>query len=162
MRHPLRATGLALSLIGLACSGLDDISNDDPYEYEPVAEEPATQEEEVSAFNIQVGDCFQNVNGTTVTDLTVVPCSQPHDNEAYHTFDVRMPSFDEAKIEQKSEKICVVEFQKYVGKDYDSSQYYAAWMTPTAGSWANGDREVICILNQEGTPMTGSAKGTGL
>jgi hypothetical protein len=164
MRHPLRFVGLSTALIGLACSGLEET-------FEEVAEGlddgPAMDDgpetvagQDVSAFSIKSGDCFQDVDGETVTELTVVPCTQAHDNETFKTFDVSMGSYNEAGIEAESESTCVGAFESYVGLDYDSSKFTVAWMTPTLGSWAGGDREVICIL-YDSVPMTGSAKGSG-
>lgn len=44
----------------------------------------------VDAFAIQVGDCFDDQSGFSdeVSDVPGVPCSVPHDNEVYATFDL--------------------------------------------------------------------------
>jgi len=161
MRHPLRTLGLASALIGLACSGLED----EEYEYEePIFDEvepavaagPAGQD--ISAFSMSPGDCFQDSTETTVTDLEVVPCAQAHDNEVFYKFDVSQKSFDEDAIEAEASDVCNTKFADYVGIAYPDSKYQTMWMTPTLGSWtAAGDREVVCVLYDEG-PMTGTAR----
>lgn len=44
----------------------------------------------VSAFEVRVGDCFDDgaFENTEVQELPAIPCSQPHDNEIYATFDI--------------------------------------------------------------------------
>ena len=141
----------------LACSGLEDL--DLPETNDNKGSNGASPEEH-DVFNMRVGMCFQDVTGDTVADLPVVDCSQAHDNEVYHLFDVSLSSFSEAGIEAEAERECIRAFEDYVNLAYPESRYIAAWLTPTMDSWQQGDREVICILYDE-KPITGSVRNSG-
>jgi hypothetical protein len=51
----------------------------------------------------------------------------------------------------------------YVAIDYQSSIYWITSVTPSAQTWEDGDRQIVCALKlgEEGEEMTGSAEGTG-
>ena len=54
----------------------------------------------VSAFQIRVGDCFDDAGifgegDATVSDVPALPCAEPHDNEVYAVFDVNLAKFPE-------------------------------------------------------------------
>ena len=159
VKHSLWFLGLSTALLGLACAGLEeDAGLKSPGE--PSSEGAST---EVSAFSLKIGDCFQDTVGETISDLPVVSCDSPHDNEVYHIFDVQLQGYDEAVVDETARTTCTDAFQAYVGRDFDNSKYYNAWMTPTKESWNLGsDREVICILYEAEQQMVGSARGTGL
>ena len=68
-------------------------------------------------------------------------------NEVYYLFD--MPSGDfpgSSAIEAQAINGCLDAFEPYVGKEYDTSMLGVLWLTPTAGSWDEGDREIVCHL----------------
>jgi len=57
------------------------------------------EEGTLDAFSLRVGDCTNNQgDADEVLSVLAVPCSKPHDNEFYHSFDVSHPEFpgDEA------------------------------------------------------------------
>jgi hypothetical protein len=120
--------------------------------------------EDVSVFDIEVGDCWNDPEAGSDTEtqtVPVVPCDQPHDNEVYHLFDLTLDEYDSAAIEEEGSPICESTFEEYVGSDYDTSLLYYSAFTPTAESWEAGDREVICYL-YDGTnnePLEGSMEG---
>jgi hypothetical protein len=47
--------------------------------------------------------------------------------------------------------------------DYQSSIHWITSVTPSAQTWEDGDRQIVCALKlgEEGEEMTGSAEGTG-
>ena len=163
-RSALARAGLGLVLFMVAACSDDDSASRD--------ESGAIEEEgNVGAFDIEVGDCFDDPEdldlGTqqTVVDLAAVPCDEPHDNEAYFKFELAgeddaFPGED-AVTEQGSER-CLEEFEPFVGIDYESSELDAdPYLRPTAESWEQGDREIVCVVyNADLSPMTGSAKGS--
>jgi hypothetical protein len=56
--------------------------------------------------------------------------------------------------------LCVAEFEAYVGLSYPESALEVFPITPTQGSWDNGDREIICALyNLDLSKLTGSMQG---
>ena len=73
----------------------------------------------LDAFQIQLGDCFDDPDAYAdeFSSLPGVPCSEPHDNEAYAVFDLTMSSYPDYDIAEISEASCVDRFPRYVGRD---------------------------------------------
>jgi hypothetical protein len=136
---------------------------------EPSAEESAEADpgEEVSVFDIEAGDCF-SADGDEIQSVLVVDCEQPHVYEAYHLFD-HDAGPDEAypgddAMTDFADTGCRPPFEEFVDHDYDTSIWYISWLTPSADTWAEGDREIVCAVNQqdeseEPIEVTGSAEG---
>jgi hypothetical protein len=121
----------------------------------------------VDAFQMRVGDCFND--GSTFDDSEVnsvpgVPCSEPHDNEVYAVYDVTAQSFPGDAIAEMAHEGCVERFEAFVGKDYDSSSLDIATLYPSRESWnGQNDREVVCaVYDIELSKLTGSVKGLRL
>lgn len=119
-----------------------------------------------NVFELAVGDCFDDSSGTDteLSDVPVVDCAEPHDNEVFFTFDMADGDFpgDDA-ILAEAESRCLPAFEDYVGLDYASSQLDIFPITPTEGSWSNGDREVICALyDLDLAKLEGSMQGSGI
>ncbi|HUQ50686.1 MAG TPA: septum formation family protein, partial [Gammaproteobacteria bacterium] len=121
----------------------------------------------VNAFQMRVGDCFDD--GSTFTDDEVdhvpgVPCAQPHDNEVYAVFDVGMTSFPGEQMGDLAQQACIERFEAFVGKDYESSSLDVASLYPTSESWhGQNDREVICaVYDLEQKKLAGTVKGLRL
>ena len=121
----------------------------------------------VDAFAMHVGDCFNDQMRLTedVSDVPGVPCSEPHDNEVFATFDLASDvwSGDERVIEL-AEAGCMEHFEGYVGATYDESVLMVTSLTPTQGSWNQiEDREVVCVTyHMEDEKLTNSVRNTGM
>ena len=120
----------------------------------------------VDAFNVQVGDCFNDTNTfeDEVSSVPGVPCSDPHDNEAFAVFDVTIEDYlGEDSMYELSYGSCMTHFEAFVGKDYDSSTLEITTMYPSAESWQQNDREVVCaVFDMDANQLVGSAAGSGL
>lgn len=120
---------------------------------------------EGNVFELAVGDCFDNAEGSDaeVSDVPIVDCAEPHDNEVFHSFEAAEGDFpgDDALVEQ-AEAECLPAFAEYVGAEYADSTLDIFPITPTSGSWENGDREVICALyDVDLEKLEGSMQGSG-
>ena len=120
----------------------------------------------VDAFQVQVGDCFYDTSESVdeVSSVPGVPCSDPHDNEAFAVFDVSVgeyPGGDE--MGTLAYDSCLTRFESFVGRDYQSSTLEITTMYPSSGSWIENDREVICaVYDVDQNKLIGSAEGRGL
>ena len=113
-------------------------------------------------LSLDVGTCFDDPESfSAVTEVPVIDCSEPHDNEVIATFDVPGDAYPgDDSVTEQSEVGCVARFEPYVGIDYDSSIYEVGWLNPTEDSWATGDREVICFAYDVTlAKITGSIEG---
>ncbi|WP_460801941.1 hypothetical protein [Microbacterium sp. GXF6406] len=79
-----RTSFLAATLLiaGIALTGCSQTATRD------AATEEVTEAGDVSAFEMKVGDCFDDEGGEMVTEVPAVPCADAHDNETYFIFDV--------------------------------------------------------------------------
>jgi hypothetical protein len=107
--------------------------------------------ESVPASQLRVGDCIKDAPAESLPSwLKRVPCDLPHKGEVYavltmpdapdHPGDAAMRRFGEN---------CDPEFAKYapttpVGPTFGRHVFY-----PTAQSWQDGDRRVICIATTD-------------
>jgi Septum formation len=113
--------------------------------------------------NLAVGDCFDAADAETISEIDAGPCTDPHEYEAYLVFDHQAGSFPgSAGFEAVFQSECLPAFDPYVGAPYASSDIYASMITPTEESWANGDREVVCVIYDPNEPqLTSSLRDAG-
>ena len=123
---------------------------------------------DVDAWDLQVGDCFDDTSSVAATgagevaSLPGVPCAEPHDNEVYAVIDLGITSYsgDEAVAELAFDK-CLAKFETWVGRDYESSDLDILTLTPTSESFSSSNRDVVCaVFNVDFSKLTGSARGT--
>jgi hypothetical protein len=122
---------------------------------------------EGNVFALEAGTCFDeqglDPDGADVSDVPIVECDDPHDNEVYAAFDLELAEYAAAAVEEAAVDGCYERFESYVGRDYETSRLDFGTFTPTAASWRQGDREVACFLfDVDGEQLTGSARDSGL
>ena len=119
-----------------------------------------------NVFELSVGDCFDDDTSFSeeVSDVALVECSEPHDNEVYaiHTMtDVTYPGPDATG--GLADEWCVGEFEGFVGVAYDISELEVGWLAPTEDSWSGGDREIVCFLYRlDLEKVSGTLEGSGV
>lgn len=116
-----------------------------------------------SVFGVQVGDCWNDESeAEQVSEVPVVPCSEPHDNEVIALFDLPDGDFPGAdEVEEAAVAGCLERFEDYVGIAYEESTLTLYEWWPSEGSWEHSnDREVVCsVWDVEGL-LVGSVKGS--
>lgn len=154
MSGAARSLGVLALLLAAGCSGAPEPG--------PTSTAGPTSSS-TDPFDVDVGDCVDSTSGAgEVTEIPVVPCGEPHVGEAYAA--VRMPDGadfpgDAAVVE--SARGCEEPFEEFVGVPLAGSQLRVTYLHPTAGSWAAGDREILCIVSDPGGPVRGSLRGAG-
>jgi hypothetical protein len=118
-----------------------------------------------SVLNLEVGQCItgETAGEDDVSSLPVVDCAQPHTGEIYSLPQVPDGDFPgEAALQQSAQELCAgQDFTTYVGVEYQQSAIYYSTLVPSADTWDDGDREIVCILlaDQNGSETTGSLRG---
>ncbi len=115
-----------------------------------------------NVFDLQVGQCFDDPESfEEVSDVPIVDCEEPHDNEVYHLFDLADGDYPGADtVESQAIDGCLATFDSFVGHDYATSELDVRYLYPTEETWNDGDREVVCALfDLSGNKLTGSAEG---
>lgn len=155
-----RGLGLTKMLTGLAILGVfaAACSDDEPATRDE--EGTVTEQGEASAFDVGVGDCLGETSTGVVQSVDLVPCDEPHEAEAYFAGDLPEGEFPgEEAILDYVEANCIPAFEDFVGADYQTSELDFSWLEPTAESWAEGDREVVCVIFEvSGESKTGTAR----
>lgn len=151
----LRAA-LALTLLLAACGvGADvpDVARD--------ADGRAREAGSVRADRLRAGDCFDDQDDRSPDAFPVVPCAEPHDNEAYFRFVVPGDEFpgQEALTDQAAARCRAEPFTDYVGRPVESTSLGVFYVLPSQETWERfDDRTIICALFDEGLePLRGSA-----
>ena len=127
----------------------------------------------VSVLKAKPGDCLVAPTAITaeVTNLTVVPCSQPHEQEVYALATYPLPAGTEktaaypgeAVLKAYADGACLGAFAGYVGSDYRDSSLFFTYLLPSARGWQAGDdRDVTCVITTTGAKRTSSVKGSKL
>jgi len=115
-----------------------------------------------NVFGLEVGTCFDDVEGTEVTDVPIVDCSDPHDNEVFSVFDYTASDVypGSETMRETAQELCIADFDTFVGMAYLESALDVFAITPSDSSWDDGDREVVCALyNVDLSKLTGSMEG---
>ena len=122
-----------------------------------------------SVFDIQVGDCMAEPTEDTVTDVEVVPCSEEHEYEFYYEYELGLGddyATAAGQIDADADQKCYDAFTDFVGISFEeSASLYYNYYVPSSESWAEGDRQIQCMVleaDESGNviPVTGSLKGS--
>ncbi len=125
-----------------------------------------------SVFEVEPGQCFASPSEVKaeVSSLDEVSCAKPHGKEAYARA-VYVPA-DGADGKPSSgfpgndvlaafaQGACAQRFTDYVGVSYLDSSLFFTYLAPSARSWQDDDRTVICFVTTAGRPLTGTVKGS--
>jgi hypothetical protein len=140
-----------------------------PGQSEAASSAPAAPSgEETSVFELEVGDCF-SVDSDQLETVTVVDCEASHEYEVFalidHEAGADEPYPGDSEVLAYADTVCQPPFEAYVGHDYETSIWYITSLSPSEETWADGDREIVCTLNQqddsqEPIAVTGTAEGS--
>ncbi len=154
----LSAAGLALSGCSLLPSftGGGTATRDD-------SGEVVEGNDDTDVFTLQVGDCLNDSTASeTVETIPTVPCAEPHDSEIYASVIMEGDTFPGSDaVIAEADAACLDAFAGFVGVEYADSLYYYSYYFPTEGSWAGGDREILCTIYDEAGQVTGSLQNIG-
>jgi hypothetical protein len=123
-----------------------------------------------TVLSLDVGTCFHDGDAITdqrseVTDVPVVDCGGPHDNEVYSTYQMADGVYPgEERVYDTADSECLASFEDYVGTSFEASQLDFGWLAPTQQTWDEAnDREVICFLyDRDFAKLTGSMRSAGI
>jgi hypothetical protein len=145
-------TGAALLLTG--CSVLGSLTS------KPSAT-PTPTKTTANVFTLKVGDCLDDASSSgTVVTAPVVPCSEPHDSEAYASIKVSGNTYPgKDAITTQADEGCAAAFPAFVGMSFDNSTLKISYYYPTQDSWTQkNDRQILCTVYDDGVKTTGTLK----
>ncbi len=115
-----------------------------------------------ASASLKVGDCINYEPSDDGHNRVLVDCAQPHAQEVFYAFELPAGGYPGIMtIGDAQQDECAPKFTSYVGVDWEHSRYTINYGGPTEQTWAKGDRQVVCFLEDgSGGQLTGSAKGT--
>ena len=147
LRAAVALSGLLLLLGGCRAGSVADVARDD--------EGRPTEAGTVRADRLRDGDCFDQDDDPTPGSFPVVPCDEPHDNQAFARFPVTgetRPSDD--VLTELATTRCGAAFA-----ELDAPPGFAYFaVVPSPETWSrDGDRTVVCALyRRDQRPIVGS------
>ena len=148
---------VAAAMVLSGCSLMGQLSNTTKRD---ASGTPTAANSNAGVFSIKVGDCLNDATATgTVTTAPVVPCTEPHDSEAYKSVEMSGSAFPGADaVTSQANEACAAAFPDFIGTPYDNSNLSISYYFPTKESWANGDRQILCTAFDDGVKTTGTLK----
>lgn len=120
--------------------------------------------------SIEAGQCFELPKDDPAAQdraVWVLACTDPHTHEAYAvlTYDgtaAKGGAYPGTTVVQDwAEQSCYAAFAEFVGVEWTASSFDIQTWWPSAESWGQKDRKVICsAYKSSGGRSTGSARGT--
>jgi hypothetical protein len=159
IRHRAGAAAVLLVLGLSACSLLGGNSGDRNSEGE------ITASSEVGAFALQVGDCLAEPTALdSFTDVTGVPCTEPHNAEVIAKFTSSAPdTYTELEITAEASETCAKEMDSYTGPNWGNLDLAWSYFYPDPTTWDAGKHTVVCyaVTYSGDSTLTASVKGAG-
>ncbi|WP_139416793.1 septum formation family protein [Agromyces laixinhei] len=117
---------------------------------------------DADVFALMVGDCMNEVSEELVSEVPVVPCDQPHDEEVYFDLTLDGDEFPgEEAVQTRADEACLAQFEPFVGLAYDSSTLGFYAYRPSQESWERAeDRVVSCVIYDPAGKVTGTLAGS--
>lgn len=151
------AAGVALT----GCSLLGDLSNGNGNDNGPSDSAEGTT---TDVFTIKVGDCLNDGAATgEVSEVKVIDCASEHDSEAYKSITMTDGDFPgETAVDDQAVSECTSAFTSFIGMDYETSTLDFSYYYPTADSWKQGDREILCLVVDPNGKSSGTLEGAAI
>ncbi len=123
-------------------------------------------DEDISVFSLEVGDCVDMSESEEVEVLPSRACDGSHDAEVYLVDEMTEEGDDypgRDAMDAEVDSACTGSaFEDYVGTSYRESIYEYDSLYPTEEGWELGDRGYVClIITATGRPLTSSVEGSG-
>ena len=123
---------------------------------------------EGNVFSLKVGDCYNGPllsaeETLDISDVELVSCADPHQNEVYAVFELPDSSWKgEDYVFEQGGIGCEARFEAFVGIKYELSTLYLDVLYPLEESWKeDDDRQVKCSVTERPVmKVSGSAKGS--
>jgi hypothetical protein len=118
-----------------------------------------------SVYRLSIGDCYDNLLGdANVHSVSLTDCSRPHRNEVFAVLRIdagpNTPYPGVTELRRLAGDRCKSEpFTDFVGAHYYSgSPLMVDTIFPNPTTWAQGDRDIICVISDPAGPVTGTMR----
>lgn len=144
------AAAVALAAVALAgCTALGPGDEPDP---SPTPSTPSTPLTAVAA-----GDCYDAAVSAAVE---LIDCGSPHRFEVFASLLLEDAEYPGGALEATATARCRAAFATFVGLDFDASVLRLRLIAPSADTWEQGDREVLCVVSDPEGRTTGTLENS--
>jgi hypothetical protein len=114
---------------------------------------------DVKVDKLRIGDCLENWStSTSVNTVIVVPCTQPHNAEVFHTFELAGKDYPGDGIVREQSTSTCIETSKTAVKPDDLKNAKVALLKPVPISWKRGLHGVTCLTVQNSGSISRSIR----
>ncbi|WP_123788435.1 septum formation family protein [Phytoactinopolyspora halophila] len=150
----------AAALIMSGCSAFEDLMGDDKPDRDEETGQVTEQQEDISVFDIEEGDCIGEFAQDSVDTVDLYPCDEEHFQQVFLITEIEQ---DELPGDEELEELvideCLPAFEEHVGVAYEESELDVNYLAPSQDTWADGDRDIVCTVFDPAGTVTGSLEG---
>lgn len=109
---------------------------------------------------LRAGDCFDQPESDTFLVVHGIPCDAPHTFEVFRLVKLEADSYPTAaEMLDLARQNCLPAFEGYVGISFEASTWFVNYLAPAPEAWTQGDRRMLCVLqNETQTHVSGSGR----
>ena len=116
----------------------------------------------VDVADLEPGTCIDPTDDSTFVETAELrDCEDPHEFEVIDTFTIAQDFYPDdaypggSTIVPDAYEACQPRFEAHTGEEFWESSYDLTTITPSPSTWAEGDREIVCLLiNIDRSPLT--------
>jgi len=143
----LAGVALAVVVVAAAIAVLVVIGDSD----EEVASGDTEIAIDVHEMDVQVGACLESVEYVYDNIFRQVPCGAPHVAQVVAEREITDTEYEgRSTYITQAEDFCLPTSYQLVPDSVDPEPLVTRTISPTVGSWENGDRMIRCVLTVEG------------
>src|SRR5690625_6968758 len=143
----LAGVELSVLVVSSAIEVLEVIGDTD----EEVASRDTEIAIDVHEMDVQVGACLESVEYVYDNIFRQVPCGAPHVAQVVAEREITDTEYEgRSTYITQAEDFCLPTSYQLVPDSVDPEPLVTRTISPTVGSWENGDRMIRCVLTVEG------------
>jgi len=113
---------------------------------------------DATAFtDLAAGSCYDPID---VASVETIDCAKPHRFEVFASFVLPDSEYPGDTLDATASQQCRTAFSAFIGIDFDASALSLRYIGPSRATWAEGDREVLCVAFDPDGATTGSLANT--
>jgi len=114
---------------------------------------PTPTETTTALTDLAAGECYDQAGQGVVL---VLDCGEAHTYEVFASLLLDADEYPRDTLEATARERCRTAFSAFVGLEYDASELALRFVAPSAATWDQGDREVLCVVSDPAARTTGS------
>jgi hypothetical protein len=111
----------------------------------------------MNIFALRFADCFDNPDAQSVTSVTAIPCTQPHNAQVFAQFNLTGSGYPgDAALRRQATDGCNARVAGNIDRSKITNTMNIRFIFPLPGSWQLGHRTVSCLIVDQTPDLTSS------